>query len=287
MQELRRELDSLMDRANNIEDTGISSEYDEAFAKMESQINEVSSKLKVVNITKEDVDELRKQIELLQSDIEASHRLLAQKNEQVTGVSSQVDLAETQLKKLNESVEKYTRDAQSFKDKSNEIRRSDTKGAYEVIKENVNKSQVSKHKFDQAVDKLNAAETERNKAEQLLKDHEKDFDVHYKENQDALQGIESGIARLEQLIPGLNAQICGGEAAQCDAMCGGPSSECGHCGGDSCGGAVSTADQARNFAEEADEKAREKQKEAEEVSLLLAETRLILSCLDASSNVGF
>jgi chromosome segregation ATPase len=265
LQDLKQRLEGLLAQANNIEDTGISSQYDDTFAGMESQIKEVRSKLESINITKEDVDELRKQIDLLQSEIEVSRGHLTKKNDHVTNVSSSVDLAEAQLKNLEEKVKKYTSDAQSLKDRANDIRRSDTKGAHALIKEGSQKAQAVQHKYNNAVDKLNAAETERAKAEQLLNDHDKDFNVHYQENQNALQNIERGIAKLEETIPNLNAQVCGGEAAQCDEMCGGPSAECGHCGGESCGGSVSKANQAREFALEAEEKLREKQKEAQDV----------------------
>lgn len=52
MQELKQHLEDLIDRANNIEDTGISSEYDESFEYMEKQISEVKNHLENVNITK-------------------------------------------------------------------------------------------------------------------------------------------------------------------------------------------------------------------------------------------
>lgn len=52
MQELKQHLEDLIDRANNIEDTGISSEYDESFEFMERQIVEVKNQLSSVNITK-------------------------------------------------------------------------------------------------------------------------------------------------------------------------------------------------------------------------------------------
>lgn len=52
LQDLKKRLDVLTERANNIEDTGISSEYDGAFEAMEKQIADVKVKLESVNITK-------------------------------------------------------------------------------------------------------------------------------------------------------------------------------------------------------------------------------------------
>lgn len=52
MQDIKQHLEDLIDRANNIEDTGISSEYDESFEFMEKQIAEIKNHLSSVNITK-------------------------------------------------------------------------------------------------------------------------------------------------------------------------------------------------------------------------------------------
>lgn len=67
------------------------------------------------------------------------------------------------------------------------------------------------------------------------------------------------------MLPILNRDVCGAESAPCDQLCGGPGA-CGHCGGRSClSGSVSKAEMAKKFADEADQKLNEKQKEAEEV----------------------
>lgn len=66
-------------------------------------------------------------------------------------------------------------------------------------------------------------------------------------------------------MPGLNKEVCGAESLTCDAMCGGPSSKCSYCGGNSCLGSVSKANQALEFAKEAKEKVQAKQHEADEV----------------------
>lgn len=74
------------------------------------------------------------------------------------------------------------------------------------------------------------------------------------------------LSTFESVLPALNKDVCGADSAPCDALCGGPGS-CGYCGGRSClAGSVSKAEQALQFADEADRKLNEKQKEAEEVT---------------------
>lgn len=40
---------------------------------------------------------------------------------------------------------------------------------------------------------ISASETDRNKAEQLLNEHQKDFDVHYQENENKLKDIRETV----------------------------------------------------------------------------------------------
>lgn len=52
LQGIRQDLDDLIEKANNIEDRGISSEYDASFETMEKQIEDVRAQLATVNVTK-------------------------------------------------------------------------------------------------------------------------------------------------------------------------------------------------------------------------------------------
>jgi len=83
LQAMRSQLEALIHRANNIEDTGISSEYDDSFGQMEKQIGEVKRQLEAVNITKEDLDKLRRQMDALQAQIDTTREQLAEKNQRV------------------------------------------------------------------------------------------------------------------------------------------------------------------------------------------------------------
>lgn len=195
LQALRRELDALIDRANNIEDTGISSEYDDRFEQMETKIAEVKKQLESVNITKEDIDNLKKQMEDLQTEIDGARARLAEKNKRVTKVSTAVDLAEAEVRSLNETAKSLTQLADDLNRNATEIRRSDIKGAYELTDESAKKSLDAKRVIMKESDKINAAETERNKADELLKEHQGDFNIQYEENQKALQDIGVTVRR--------------------------------------------------------------------------------------------
>lgn len=127
LQTLKKELNSLIDRANNIEDTGISSEYDQAFEAMEKQIVEVKTKLEGINITKEDVDNLKKRMDELQTQIDAAKEKLQERNQRVTRIQTNVDLAQEDIRSLNATAKVLTELAEKLNQNATQIRRSDVK----------------------------------------------------------------------------------------------------------------------------------------------------------------
>lgn len=265
LQALRKDLEVLIERANNIEDTGVSSEYDDTFAQMEKQIVDVRSKLQAVNITKDDLDKLRNKMDTLQTRIDSARAMLSEKNQRVTHVSTGVNLAEEEVKNLNESTRQITQLADNLSKKADLIRRGDTKGAAELVEESSRRSADAERLVTQQLELISQSETERLRAEQLLNEHKRDFDRQYDENRARLEDIGVTISNIESALSALNREVCGADSAPCDAICGGPSPKCAQCGGHSCPGAVSKAAQANEFASEALEKVQAKQKEAEEI----------------------
>ncbi|ETN68384.1 hypothetical protein NECAME_15860 [Necator americanus] len=180
-----------------------------------------------------------------------------------------VDFAQEDLKQLQTDATRLSNAADDLREKTNKIKEADVQGAYNITKESASRSLAAQRRTDAAIGKLAEAESEARDAEALLEKNKDDFEKQYAENEAALAESEHRIHILEGALPQLNAEVCGGESAPCDALCGGPG-VCGFCGGQSClAGAVSKADQARSFSLEADLKLNEKQKEAEEVLTLV------------------
>ncbi|CAK5107481.1 unnamed protein product [Meloidogyne enterolobii] len=266
LQGLRVDLERLVERALNIEDTGISSEYDESFIQMEKQIEEVKRQLEVVNITKEDLDNLRQQMQTLQKQIDSTRDLLSEKNQRVTKVSTEVNLMEEDIRVLNESTRQITQLADNLTAKAEIIRRGDTKGASEILEESSRSSADAERRIGQQLEIISQSETDRLKAEQLLNEHKRDFDRQYDENKARLSEISQTITTIGSSLSSLNLEVCGAETAPCDPICGGPGPKCSQCGGgSSCPGSVSKAAQAQEFANEAKEKVQAKRKDAEEI----------------------
>lgn len=127
LQDLKLNLDSLINRANNIEDTGISSEYDQAFETMEKQIIEVKTKLEGINITKDDIDNLKKRMDNLQIQIDNAKEKLQERNQRVTRIQTNVDLAHEDIRSLNGTAKLLTELAEALNQNATQIRRSDVK----------------------------------------------------------------------------------------------------------------------------------------------------------------
>lgn len=120
---------------------------------------------------------------------------LSEKNTRVTNVISEIDVADEDVKALNETARRLSQLADELNANATQIRQSDIKGAYELVEESHEKSRQSQSVITTEMDKINAAETERNKADQLLKQHQKDFDIQYEENQAALEDIGVTVER--------------------------------------------------------------------------------------------
>uniref|UniRef100_A0A183UXE9 Laminin subunit gamma-1 n=1 Tax=Toxocara canis TaxID=6265 RepID=A0A183UXE9_TOXCA len=205
----------------------------------------------------------------------------------ITDTASAVDNAEEELGSLLEIADKLTARAQALNENATLLREADVQGAYNISRESAEKSAAAKRRTDDAVVKIASAESDRREAEMLLDKNQLDFEKQFTENEMALQHIDEQLSSFESMLPGLNKDVCGADSAPCDALCGGPGS-CGHCGGRSClAGSVSKAEQALQFADEADRKLNEKQKEAEEVLSRVREILMETSMTKSKANDAY
>uniref|UniRef100_A0A1I8BDR2 Laminin EGF-like domain-containing protein n=1 Tax=Meloidogyne hapla TaxID=6305 RepID=A0A1I8BDR2_MELHA len=178
LQGLRVDLEKLVERALNIEDTGISSEYDEGFFKLEKQIEE------------EDLENLRQEIKNLQKLIDSTRELLYNKNQRVTKITSEVNLLEEDIRFLNEST------------------RQITQGAFEIIEKSSLNSIDAERDIGLQLEIISQSETDRLKAEELLNEHKHDFDQQYDENKAKLFEINQTITSI-----GNSLEVCGAETS--------------------------------------------------------------------------
>lgn len=63
------QVEKLIDTANNIEDTGVASAYDEEFENMEKILEETKKKLSDANVSKEHIEQLDNEVTKLKKEV--------------------------------------------------------------------------------------------------------------------------------------------------------------------------------------------------------------------------
>ncbi|VDN07204.1 unnamed protein product [Thelazia callipaeda] len=262
---LKNQVTGLIEAAKNVEDTGVASIYDDRFEKMEKILAHLKVQLESADITRSDINELQNEISELRENITLKKNFLNRVGGRITEISSDVDQGDLELNSLLDDLGKLAHKSQAFQDNATLLRVADVQGAYNITRESAEKSFAAKRRTDEADLKIISAESIRQEAVQLLDNNRLDFEKQFSENGMALVKIGEQLTYFETVLPKLNKDVCGAETAPCDELCGGPGL-CGHCGGRSClSGSVSKAEMAKKFADEADQKLDEKQKEAEEI----------------------
>lgn len=88
--------------------------------------------------------------------------------------------------------------------------------------------------------------------ESLIQNQEDEFDRQFRENEQTARDVDDQLDRLDDNIVDLNEMVCDKRGDPCDSRCGGAG--CGQCGGLTCGeGAVTRANNAMEFAKDADD----------------------------------
>ncbi|EJW75502.1 hypothetical protein WUBG_13590, partial [Wuchereria bancrofti] len=158
IQNLRSQVEVLIETAKNVEDTGVASVYDNEFEKW-----------KTINLKKE---------------------LLNSVGGRITEISSNVDGADLELKSLVEEADRLTEKSQAFQENATLLRVADIQGAYNITRESAEKSSAAKLRTDQADLKITSAESSRQEATQLLDNNQLDFEKQFSENEMALVRID-------------------------------------------------------------------------------------------------
>ncbi|VDN23981.1 unnamed protein product, partial [Cylicostephanus goldi] len=255
IQGLKSKVENLINTANNIEDTGVASAYDEEFENMEKVLEDTKKKLSDANVSKEHIEELDNEVAKLKKEVADARERLDGIEARVSNATQSVDFAQEDLKQLQLDADRLTEAASDLHEKTNKIKEADVQGAYNITRESASRSLAAQRRTDAAIGKLAEAESP--------------GVCGFCGGQSCLAGAVSKAdqARSFSLEADLKLNEKQKEAEEVVIESPGV---CGFCGGQSClAGAVSKADQARSFSLEADLKLNEKQKEAEEVLTLV------------------
>jgi len=110
---------------------------------------------------------------------------------------------------------------------------------------------------------VRASETQRHRVDALLASLGPKRNKTQEELTNSLGKLETSLNEISNAFPELNTLVCDKGGDPCDSHCGGAG--CGKCGGISCEGAVTKAEQALKFAQEAHTELKSKDAKAEEL----------------------
>lgn len=121
---------------------------------------------------------------------------------------------------------------------------------------------------------LSNSERQRRRIEALLIQISPQMNRTQEEVAEALKKLDGNLENINKNFPDLNTLVCDRGGDPCDSICGGAG--CGKCGGLSCEGAVTNADNALKYAQDAYTELKRKDADAEEL-LRTVSTYLIYS----------
>uniref|UniRef100_A0AC35UH10 Laminin subunit beta-1 n=1 Tax=Rhabditophanes sp. KR3021 TaxID=114890 RepID=A0AC35UH10_9BILA len=262
--DLTIEMDSIIDKANNIEDTGIVSVYDNEFNEMEVKIDTIKKQLVAANMSHDDISLLKDKIIMMNEKLLKSYDRYNVAADLVTGTANEYSIAKSQAQMFSDDISKLELHAQDYAEKVMSLKERDIIGAYNITKDSYNKAQGANEISSMALTNFNEALSQFSKVESLLDNNRDLLQKNYIDNKHNLEVLQNEYNSMNSSKSKINHQVCGKETTTCDSVCGGPISKCGHCGGNSChDGSVSKAQQAEAFLSEAFEILISKQKEAE------------------------
>ncbi|XP_006825989.1 laminin subunit beta-1-like [Saccoglossus kowalevskii] len=262
IQDLKNQTDYEIDRAQNIKHTGAPGAYDDEFQEMEDKLDKIKKLLVAPNVTEAEVEDLQKDLADIRDGLTGYEKQLDEIEDDLPKIEDRKLDADDELDRLEKAAGNLAKKAKDLEDNVTDISLSDVEGAFNSIKESQNKSQMAQDKVDATEPIIEESEEIRDELNKLIKDRQDELDQNQKDNEDALNDLDNQLAGLEAKLKDVNEMVCGAPGDEC-STCGGAG--CGECGGLGCAGAVPVAEQALTRAQDADDKLREKEKEANDM----------------------
>ncbi|XP_039299299.1 laminin subunit beta-1 isoform X2 [Nilaparvata lugens] len=254
----------VIDAAKEIKRTGASGAYTKEFEIMENHLKEVKQLLQ--NTTKSSID-----LGTLENDVMAYRENFTDLiddhddvNKLLDNTTQRIYISNLALANLRNKTLFLENSAKSLKDNATLLQESNVEGALNLTREAQKSSQTIQRDGLEIQQKTANAERQCKRTENLVGRSSKQFLQAQKGNHETLEILSNELTRFEQEVPVLNLQVCGKNGDPCDSLCGGAG--CGHCGGLGCDdGAVTKAEKALSFANDAQKHIHDKQSNAEEL----------------------
>lgn len=261
---LEEQTERVIQAASEIKRTGATGAYTQEFETMERKLNDVRQYLQNTTRSSLDLTQIDKLVDDLRSALMFSTNNLSSVGKLIENTTQRIYLSNLALADLRNKANLLKQTAMSLKDNATRLQESNVEGALNLTRDAAESSKRTHEKSAETQALVTDAERQCKRTEALVGRTATQFAQAQEDIDRQLRQLDRNMTQLESEIPDLNNQICSRRGDPCDALCGGAG--CGHCGGLPCeDGAVSKAENALGFAQEASQHIHDKKAKAEEL----------------------
>lgn len=271
-----------MQRAKDIQQTGITGIYEENFRELEEKLATAQGIVNARNATVEAVTKLMKIIEDLRNKITETTEALTQLEGELTEVQDENFAANYELTALERDARALNTSAKELSHQLDVLKNSNFLGAYDSIRQSHAKSREAERQANASTLDVPSAVSDsantREKANVVIGKKRDDFNKKNAANRKSLVDLTAKADMLD--LKKINEKVCGapGDAPCSESPCGGAGCRDDegkrHCGGLNCNGAVATADNALDRARHAEDELQKAMGEVEDLFQKVADVKV-------------
>uniref|UniRef100_A0A4W4EUK7 Laminin, beta 2 (laminin S) n=1 Tax=Electrophorus electricus TaxID=8005 RepID=A0A4W4EUK7_ELEEL len=280
VQDLAARTKALATRAQEIQTTGLTPAYEKSFKELEGKLAQARDIVNARNTTAEAVTTLMGMMEELRSLIAETTDMLNSLEGELTTVQDSNYEASNDLSKLEREAKELNLTSEQLKHQLDILKNSNFLGAYDSIRASYNKSHDAERRVNQSTtdtpSTVSQSADTRRKTERLITQKKDDFNRKNAANKRALTDLNAKVQGLD--LKKINEKVCGasGDVPCGESPCGGigcRDDERRHCGGLSCNGAISAADNALERSKHAEKELVKAMGEVEELFKQVADAK--------------
>ncbi|ODN04402.1 Laminin subunit beta-1 [Orchesella cincta] len=279
--ELKTKTTRVVDAASQVKQQGASGAYTSDFEIMKYRVDEVNRLLESSSVSSSDLDDLNDMIEERRQWFDTTSTGLDNASDELANISERILRSNSSLAVLESKVGALQSSATSLKDQAINLQEANVEGALNLTREAKRRSDDSVRRADGVQKLLSDSERQRRRIGALLDQISPQINKTQDDVSNTLEKLEADIDSVNGMFPDLNELVCDRAGDPCDSHCGGAG--CGKCGGISCEGAVTKADNALKLAQDAYTALKLKDADADDLLRAVTQTK---SEVDEAKNLA-
>ncbi|XP_021960938.1 laminin subunit beta-1 isoform X2 [Folsomia candida] len=269
---LKTQTTKVVDAASQIKQQGATGAYTKEFDSMKNRVDEVKRLLESSSISSTDLDTLGSMISEKKAVFGNTSVELDEVEALLTNISQRILSTNVSLDALERKVDALQSSADSLRNTSINLQEANVEGALNITRDAKRRSDDAVRRANDVQKALSDSERQRRRIEALLNQIGPQMNRTQEEVADTLKKLDGNMANITTAFPALNTLVCDRAGDPCDSHCGGAG--CGKCGGLSCEGAVTNADNALKYAQDAFTELKRKDADAEDLLRTVTQTKL-------------